>query len=173
MSELLKIRNMMAVAAIFLLLPGCGYHPISGTIPGGGSVVHVKPATNETPFPGLASPITSALRKRLVQAGIEVVGSGHGAPRIEIRLVEVDSSPGMLTASNGRLKPMDTIWSIAATVTVSKPGAPALAGPRRFEVKGRSFSGDGVLAEESLGERRRVALIDDLVDQIVADMFEH
>ncbi|MCP4600627.1 MAG: hypothetical protein GY847_08870 [Proteobacteria bacterium] len=158
---------------VILLLPAaCGYTPILGTVSGGGSDIHVPLACNETAYPSLRGPLTEALRKRAARSGIEVVNRKKGVPSLEVTILRVQGEPGMLTTKDNRLIPVDSIWCISAEarLVVSNSGMPKEL--ETFEVCGRAYSGGTVLAEESLGHRRRKALMDDLADAVVRHFFE-
>ncbi|MCP4674966.1 MAG: hypothetical protein GY854_05565 [Deltaproteobacteria bacterium] len=143
-----------------------------GTVPGGGDKIHVPVAGNNTSYPGLAGPLSAAVRKRLARSGVEVVGSGKGAPRLEITIVEARGETGMLTTRDDRLTPVDTIWHIIVEARITRLGDDEAQAPEQFEAQGRAYSGGTVLAEESLGHRRRQALLDDLADAIATYFFE-
>lgn len=169
------------VIAVLVLLVSCGYRPQSSTVPGGGSAVHVPTAKNKTSYPDLSGPLTSAVRRRLSRDGLLVVGKGHGAAQLQITILEVRTRPGMLGTEGNRLEgnrlernrliPIDTIWRIQTEAELTEPGGAQIASGEQFMVEGRAFSPSGALSEESLGHRRRQALLDDLADAISKRLF--
>jgi hypothetical protein len=154
------------------LAAACGYRPVLGTLPDGLEAIHVPTVTNETAFAGLTAPLTSSLRKRVARSGLPVVGPGKGGARLEARIVDVRSEPGMVTAANGRLVPVDTLWTIRVEARLVGPGDRSLSMTEVFERQGRAYSGGSVRAEEALGGRSRLALLDELADVIVRSLLE-
>ncbi len=153
-------------------MSACGYRAVRGTVPGGGDAIHVPVAGNSTAYPGLAGPLSAAVRKRLARSGVKVVGSKKGAPRLEITITDARGVPGMLTTRDDRLTPVDTVWNITVEAKITRLGDDDLAPLEQFEAQGRAYSGGTVLAEESLGHRRRQVLLDDLADDIARFFFE-
>ncbi len=168
----MRQQRVLSLIAFVIVTTSCGYRSVRGTAPGDAGAIHVPLVRNETAFAGLAGPLTSAMRKRLARSGVEVVGSGAGAPRLAITIVEVHGKPGMLTTRDDRLTPVDTIWNITARARIVRADGAELVESQHFEVQGRAYSGGTVLAEESLGHRRRQALLDDLSDAIARSFFE-
>ncbi len=168
------MRSLLVLGLLVLSIVtnSCGYRSVRGAAPGDTGAIHVPLVRNEAAFAGLAGPLTSAMRKRLARSGVEVVGSGEGVPRLEITIVEVHGDPGMLTTRDDRLTPVDTIWNITARARIVRADGAELVEARHFDVQGRAYSGGTVLAEESLGHRRRQALLDDLSDVIARSFFE-
>ncbi len=78
----------------------------------------------------------------------------------------------MLGVKADKLYPVDTIWRIRATARLIDSESKLIAGPFHFDVTGRAYSGDTVLAEEALGHRRRQTLMDRLADDIAQHLFE-
>jgi hypothetical protein len=140
-------------------------------VPGGGEQIHVPPVANRTSYGGLAGPLTGALRRNLARDGLDVVGSGQGAPRLEVVLVRIDGGPGMLGTAGDRLVPVDLRWEVAAESAVVGPDGGARAGPLEVRVEGSSVARGGVTAEETLGARAREELMDELAREIVRAMF--
>lgn len=164
-------RSVFGGLMVLLFVASCGYAPVAGKVPGGGSEVRVPMVENRTAYSGLAGPLTAALRQRLAKSGLNVVYDG-GAPSLEVTIVQVSSGPGMLTAREDRLRPVDSIESVVAEFTLTSSGGKTLVEPDRVEASGRAYSGGGPLAEESLGQRRRQALLDELADAIAERLVE-
>jgi hypothetical protein len=159
-----------AIVACFV---SCGYRPVAGVIPGGGKSVYVPLVENKTSYPSLAGPMTSVLRHRLAVSGVDVVSKGAGAVRLQVTILQVDGDPGMLGTQGDHLVPVDTIWRIEAEARVIGLDGKNLKGPTQFDVQGRSFAqGGSPLGEESLGQRERTSLLDELADAIVSKLFE-
>jgi hypothetical protein len=155
----------LAIAAV-----GCGYRPLVARVPGGGERIAVPPVENRTSYAGLAGPLAGALRRALARDGLEVVGAGQGAPRLEVVLQRVDGGPGMLGTSGERLVPVDLRWEVTAEAAVV--GADGVrAGPTEVRVDGRSMAGGGATAEEALGDRARQSLMEELAREIVRVLF--
>jgi outer membrane lipopolysaccharide assembly protein LptE/RlpB len=163
------LRLALTLVAV---LSGCGYRPVIGALPPGVDSVHVPPVANATARAGLAAPLTSALRKRLARSGIEVTRKGAAHARLEVEILEVGSEPGMVSTEDGRLVPEDAIWSVRAVARLVDPGGRPLAEPVWISRRGRASTGGSVHAEQALGHRRRLQLLDELADGIVAELFE-
>ena len=157
---------------VLLFVTSCGYAPVWGTLPGGGSEIRVPMVENRTAYPGLAGPLTAALRKRLAKSGLKVVHDGD-APRLQVTIVQVSSGPGMLTSQDDRLRPVDSIESIAVEYLLKSSSGEEMTEVDIVEVSGRAYSGGSPLAEESLGQRERQALLDELADAISVNLLEN
>ena len=159
---------------VFLWCVSCGYRPVTGTVPGGGKTIYVPLVGNKTPYPSLAGPLTSVLRHRLAVSGVEVVNKSAGTARLQVKILGVQGDPGMLGTQGDQLVPVDTVWRIEAEARVIGSDGEDLKGPTLFDVQGRAFAqGGSALGEESLGQRERTDLLDDLADAIVSKLFEN
>lgn len=154
-----------------LFAASCGYAPVSGTLPGGGNEIRVPTVENRTSYSGLAGPLTGALRKRIAKSGLKVVHDG-GAPSLRVTIVKVSGKPGMLTTRNDRLAPVDTIECIVVEYRLVDLRGVVLTDTQSVEVSGRAYSGGSPLAEESLGQRERRALLDKLADAVAERLME-
>ena len=157
-------------AALVVAVFGCGYRPLVARVPGGGERIAVPPVENRTSYAGLAGPLAGALRRELARDGLDVVGSGQGAPRLEVVLARIDGGPGMLGTAGDRLVPVDIRWEVTAEAAVVDAGG-ARSDPVQVRAVGRSVAGDGVTAEEELGDRTRQQLVDELAREIVRALF--
>jgi hypothetical protein len=158
--------------AVAVLACACGYAPLIGRVPGGGDRVSIPVAQNRTPYDGLAGPLTSALRQKLAVSGVEVEPTGGSAPALEVRILRVELSPGMLGVSGGRLVPLESVSRIEAEASLVRSDGAVLEGPVQVSAEGRSLAGGNVSAEESLAARGRLYLMDDLANAVVAAIFE-
>jgi hypothetical protein len=166
--------RMLFFTVVVVCCFSCGYRPVTGVVPGGGKAIYVPVVENKTPYPSLAGPMTSVLRQRLAVSGVEVVSKGAGAVRLRVTILQVQGDPGMLGTRGDQLVPVDTIWRIEAEARVIGLDGKNLRGPIRFDVQGRAFAqGGSALGEESLGQRERTNLLDDLADAIVSKLFEN
>ena len=171
-SDFLRGGGCLAFALTLLAIVSCGYRPVRGQVPGGGGEVCVPPVENRTSYPGLTAQLTYSLRKRLARSGIDVKMKGEGAPNLKVTIAEVEGGPGMVQAENGGLVPLERIWKIKAEAKLVRPGGKEIFGAESFEVSARSYTGDNPLAEESLGQRGLLALLDELSDEIAVRIFE-
>ena len=171
MNALARYLKQLVVVSVALFSSSCGYRPLDANLPGGGRDIHVPTVKNQTPFPGLGAPLTSAIRRKSAASGLNVVNSGHGAPRIQATIVAAKQRPGMLRAEAGHLVPVDAIWSISVEATLVKADGETAVGPQLFEIKGRAYSGTTAQSEESLGHHRKEALLEEVADAIVDFMF--
>lgn len=142
-----------------------------GHVPGGGDRVSIPVASNRTPYDGLAGPLTAALRSKLALLGVEVVSAGGSAPSLEVRILRVDLSPGMLGVSDGRLVPFENISRVEAEARLVRSDGAVLAGPATVSVEGRNLTGGSVGAEEALASRGRLYLMDALADVVAGAIF--
>ena len=163
--------KLLGAVSLCLFASHCGYRPLKGSVPGGGRDIHVPLVKNRTPYPGLVAPLTSAIRRQSAASGLHVVRTRQDVPRIEATIVAVAQRPGMLRAEAGHLLPVDTIWSISVEATLVDANGQIAVGPELIEIKGRAYSGTTVQSEESMGQHRREALMDDVADAIVTFMF--
>jgi hypothetical protein len=164
---LLRLALLAAIGAA-----ACGYRPLTARVPGGGERICVPQVENRTSYGGLAGSLTVALRRELARAGLEVVGAGEGAPELRVAITAVRGGPGMLGVEQERLAPVDIAWEIAAEARVADRVGEDLTRPELLTVDGRSLAGDGVTAEQTLGDRRRLELVDRLAREIVRALFE-
>jgi len=165
-----KAVFLSLLSALLLSIISCGYRPVHGEVPGGGNKISVSLASNETAWPGLAVPLTSAVRKKLAQIGLNIVRENKSAPKLKITVLKVSSKPGMLREANGRLIPLDNIQEIQARALIQDLSGDIVR-TQRFLVHGRALSGDNVLSEEVLKKRKAKDLIDKLAVQIVQTLF--
>lgn len=166
-----KAPLSLALAAA-IGVAGCGYHPLAARVPGGGERICVPQVANRTSYGNIAGPLTVALRREAARVGLEVVGSGEGAPELRVAITSVRGGPGMLGVERDRLAPVDIAWEISAEARVVDRDGEDRARPALLTVDGRSLAGDGVAAEQALGDRRRAELIDRLAREIVRVVFE-
>lgn len=170
---MVRIMRIILLSVWILFCASCGYRPVTAAVPGDGRAVFVPLVENKTPYASLSAPMTSVLRQRLAASGVEVVLKGAGAARLLVVILQVDGAPGMLGTQGDHLVPVDTLWRMVAEARVVEASGKAIVGPTRFEVEGRSFAqGGSPLAEESLGQRARTDLLDELADAIVSQLFE-
>jgi outer membrane lipopolysaccharide assembly protein LptE/RlpB len=164
-----NIKSMTLIYTILALSWGaCGYHPVHGKSGRSPAVrtVFVPVAENLTARAGLAPELTSALRRRLGERGLNVTSSEADHPRLEVTILAVEDEPGALRFEAARLAPVDSIWSIEVEASLVGSGGAMLAGPERFRVEGRSIYGDTPLAAEGLGWRTRAELVEALAERI-------
>ncbi len=133
--------------------------------------VRVPIAQNETPFSKLAGPLTAALRRRIAQSGIEVAGLGQPGHTLEVTIVEITQTPGMLSVESGELVPADIIVQIVVSARLADADGEIIQGPKDFEANGRAYTGETPLAEEALASRRLTALLEDIADAVAMHFF--
>jgi hypothetical protein len=173
-SNVSAVKNVVSFGMfviVYASLTSCGYKPVVGHVAGGQVCVAI--VENKTPYPGLSHSLTSALRHRLSTSGIRVVRGGNRVAGLRVTILAVEGRPGMLGTREGHLIPLDSIWRIRADARLTGPDGLEIAGSDQFQVVGRSYSGGNPQAEESLGDRRRLSLVDDLADAVVAYLFEY
>ena len=154
-----------------LLVISCGYRPVRGTVPGGSDEIHVPSVINKTPHPALAGPLTASVRRQLAKDGLHVVDKGHSAARLHITIYHIESKPGMLTARDDQLIPLDSVWRIRIEAHITDPKGALIAGPEKLSVEGRAVAAGNPLFQESQGNRRLTTLLDELARAISRQMF--
>jgi hypothetical protein len=170
---LVPIMRMVFFAALVGCCVCCGYRSVKGAVPGGDRSIRVPLVQNKTAYPSLSAPMTSVLRYRIAESGIEVVNKGKGVVRLQVTILQVHGKPGMLGTEGRRLVPVDTLWRIQAEARIVDADGENLKGPAEFDVQGRSFAqGGSPLGQEALSQRERTDLLDDLADAIVSKLFE-
>lgn len=170
-SQTRKALLWLALAAA-IGATACGYRPLTARVPGGGDRVCVPQVDNRTSYGGMAGPLTTALRRELARVGLEVVGAGEGAPELRVAIASVRGGPGMLGVERERLAPVDIAWEISAEARIVDRDEEDLTRPELLTVDGRNLAGDGVAAEQILGDRTRLELTDRLAREIVRVLFE-
>ena len=128
-------------------------------------------SASPTPFSGLAAPLTSSIRRQTALLGLNVVESGLNAPKVTATIVSATQRPGMLTIENQHVVPVDSILSLSVEVGLVDAAGESLIESQMLEVKGRAISGNSPLDEESLAQRRREGLLDDMAEMIVSYLF--
>jgi len=166
-----RIAPAAAIAAA-VAASGCGYRSVQGVVPGGGRAVHVPVVRNETACADLAAALTASLREAVAMSGLDAVGDGEGAPRLEVSIESVEAGPGSVASDGDRLSPVDLIWRMEVEARIVSPSGRVLAGPERIASDGRSLAGSGAVADEALGARARLAVADAIAAEVVGVLLE-
>ena len=154
-----------------VLLCGCGYRPLSASMPDGVASVVVPTAGNRTAYAGLAAPLTAEVRRKAAEAGVSIRASDARAARLEMTVVSVNGQPGMLRVDENQLVPVDQVWRIDVEAVLLDADGEILVPKTRLTASGRAFVVSNTASEEALGRERRAALMDDIAEAVVQYVF--
>ncbi len=172
MKKCVKFLFLLAVCVLSTL--SCGYHVLIGAVPGdktNRTKVIVENTANHTPYPDLASAMTSALRKKTVRIGIEIENKSAAAARLKTVIKTVSDDPGTLRGRDGILVPVDYIVSVEVEAHLEDAFGQILRSKKTFAASARSLSYSSAPAREASLNARRTELLDDLAGQIVMYIF--
>jgi hypothetical protein len=161
---------LLSTIAAFLLL-SCGYKPLNGTQPNGMIAVVIPTVQDRTAYAGSATPLTSALRRKTAEFGLDVESSGASAARLIVAIVNINNQAGQLKVDDRRLLPMDTIWRIEVEARLEDAAGNIIIPEQSFVASGRALVQGSPDLEEARAKDRRTALFDDLAEMIVSYMF--
>jgi hypothetical protein len=159
----------LLAAAVAAQTSGCGYRPLSARFKEGKDAIVIPLVGNETAHAGLIAPLTKALRLKTQAAGIRVASSG--SPRLVATIVAVTSGPGMLAREGTDLYPVDKIQTIEVRAHVEGVDGSIVVPVRVFKARGRSLAGNNTQSEVILEANRRIGILDDIAEMIVAYLF--
>lgn len=163
-----RIRlSSLLLSSLGWFIISCGYVPLANPDANAGRTWTIPIVENRTAQTGLSGPLTDALRQQAAMRGLTIVSENTHAVRLEVVILSVSVAPGALTAERGALAPLDSIWRIDAEARLEGGLGRVEDGPHAFHVHGRSYRGGGMLEEDTLAERRRSVLIEDLAANIV------
>jgi len=168
--------NMAVCLGVVFWLCGsiwaCGYRPVRGADTQGLEPVFVPVVENRTSHADLTAALTSAIRRGLARKGVAVSSQGAVSTRLEVAIVQVSATPGMLGMRDSRLVSIDNTWDIQVDARLLNPAGETVIGPEIISVRRRVFQGGNALAEESLGRRKKQALLDEISAEIAHRFFQ-
>jgi hypothetical protein len=168
----LKVYQYCVAALACMMIPlSCGYKPMNGTLPKGTVAVVISVVENQTAFSSAAAPLTTALRRKAAEAGVNVESSGARAARLIVTIVKIDNEAGMLKADDKQLIPLDTIWRIEVEAQLEDAAGNIIVARQSFVASGRSLVQGSPDLEEARATDRRAAILEDIADMIVSYMF--
>ena len=166
-----KVKTFLLLFATAIFALSCGYHMLLGDRSETLGTVKVPAVQNRTTYSGMASSLTSALRRGLKSSGVEVVRKDSQTV-LDVAISRISGGPGMLGVRDDRLAPRDILWKVEAEITLRRSSGEILVDGMEIEVEGRSYVGDTVMAEESMGARARREIMDELAVRIVSVVLE-